>query len=68
MVYVWVGRGGIELVLVSELFGMLVKVILFLLRMFIESMVVGVFFVLLLYCIVSWYVGLVVKLNVGELV
>lgn len=68
MVYVWVGRGGIELALVSELPGMLVKVILSPSRMSTESTAVGVFPVLSSHCTVSWYVGLAVKSNVGELV
>lgn len=66
--YVGVGRGDIELALVSELPGMLVKVILSPSRMSTESTAVGVFPVLSSHCTVSWYVGLVPKLNVGELV
>lgn len=66
--YVGVGRGAIELALVSELPGMLVKVILSPSRMSTESTAVGVFPVLSSHCTVSWYVGSVPKLNVGELV
>lgn len=66
--HVWVGRGGIELALVSELPGMLVKVILSPSRMSTESTAVGVFPVLSSHCTVSWYVGLRAKSNDGELV
>lgn len=65
---VGVGRGVNGLALVSELPGMLAKVILSPARMSTESTAVGVFPVLSLHCTVSWYVGVVAKLNVGELV
>lgn len=63
--HVWVGRGGIELALVSELPGMLVKVILSLSRMSTESTAV-LLFVPSSHSTVSWYVGFVSKSNAGD--
>lgn len=65
---VGVGREVNGLALVSKLPGMLVKVILSPSRMSTESTAVGVFPVLSSHCTVSWYMGVVAKLNVGELV
>lgn len=64
---VGIGREVNGLALVSELPGMLVKVILSPARMSTESTAVRGF-VLSLHCTVSWYMGSVEKLNVGELV
>lgn len=65
---VGIGREVNGLALVSELPGMLVKVILSPARMSTESTAVGLFPVLSSHCTVSWYMGSVEKLNVGELV
>lgn len=64
--HVWVGRRAKALSLVSELPGMLAKVILSLARMSTESTAVGLFPVLSSHSTVSWYVGVVVKSNTAD--